>query len=341
MVGEPQAETFQLVTVVSPVSCLNVCRTSDVVLPFQDDIHRQLFLVLVVDAQILVLFRLFLIDLYVLHREVGQILKHDFVLATEEVGTIQCQVVHLLAVDEDFPIIFQFHSRQLLDESVEHRPFRNIEGIGIEDKGVTTPHHFHFGCCNHHLIQVCAREMAGVWGFLQIDFRTFDFLSATAHLLHFKVGVCCLIIRVFKFDDISCRLPTDGKMIVGSANRPANATAIAVALPDTHRVNYSRVSTHQRHLHVADGSLGETIGHCSTEGDRIVLFLHLRAVHLTVRRHDCKGKEDGDDGLLDHFLLFNCYVPDNESTLTIALLKVEGGWRGVKRLEGEDEVGEE
>ena len=183
--------------------------------------------------------------------------------------------------------------------------------------------------------------MAGVWGFLQIDFRTFDFLSATAHLLHFKVGVCCLIIRVFKFDDISCRLPTDGKIIVGSANRPANATAIAVALPDTHRVNYSRVSTHQRHLHVADGSLGETIGHCSTEGDRIVLFLHLRAVHLTVRRHDCKGKEDGDDGLLDHFLLFNCYVPDNESTLTIALLKVEGGWHGVERFEGEGEVGVE
>ena len=71
--------------------------------------------------------------------------------------------------------------------------------------------------------------------------------------------------------------------------------------------------------------------------------------------HHCdEGEQCGDDValfhdviniaktfLLFHFLLFNCYVADDESTLTIALLKVEGGWHGVERCEGEGEVGEE
>ena len=61
---------------------------------------------------------------------------------------------------------------------------------------------------------------------------------------------------------------------------------------------------------------------------------------LGLSRHCDEGNQDGDDGLLDHFLLFNCYVADDESTLTIALLKVEGSWHGVERFEGEGEVGE-
>ena len=75
---------------------------------------------------------------------------------------------------------------------------------------------------------------------------------------------------------------------------------------------------------------------------------------LPLSRNCGKGDQDGDDVapfhnvtniakpfLLFHFLLFNCYVPDDESTLTIALLKVEGGWHGVERFEGEGEVGVE
>ena len=71
--------------------------------------------------------------------------------------------------------------------------------------------------------------------------------------------------------------------------------------------------------------------------------------------HHCdEGEQCGDDValfhdviniaktfLLVHCLLFNCYVADDESTLTIALLEVKGGWHGVKRFEGEREVGEE
>ena len=62
---------------------------------------------------------------------------------------------------------------------------------------------------------------------------------------------------------------------------------------------------------------------------------------LGLSRHCDEGNQDGDDGLLDHFLLFNCNVPDDESTLTIALLKVEGGWHGVEWFESEGEVSEE
>ena len=65
-----------------------------------------------------------------------------------------------------------------------------------------------------------------------------------------------------------------------------------------------------------------------------------RSFCLPLPRHSDEGKEERDNNFLVHNLFFNCNVPDDESTLTIALLKVEGGWRGVKRLEGEDEVGE-
>ena len=54
-----------------------------------------------------------------------------------------------------------------------------------------------------------------------------------------------------------------------------------------------------------------------------------------------EDEQDGDDGLLDHFLLFNCYVADDESTLTIALLEVKGCWHGVEWFESEGEVSEE
>ncbi len=71
--------------------------------------------------------------------------------------------------------------------------------------------------------------------------------------------------------------------------------------------------------------------------------------------HHCdEGEQCGDDValfhdviniaktfLLFHFLLFNCYVADDESTLPLALLKVEGGGHGVERFEGEGEVGVE
>ena len=75
---------------------------------------------------------------------------------------------------------------------------------------------------------------------------------------------------------------------------------------------------------------------------------------LPLSRHCGKGDQDGDDVapfhnvtnitkpfLLFHSLFFNCNVPDDESTITIALFVVEDGWHGVKRLEGEGEVGEE
>ena len=71
--------------------------------------------------------------------------------------------------------------------------------------------------------------------------------------------------------------------------------------------------------------------------------------------HHCnEGKQDGDDVapfhdviniakpfLLFHFLLFNCYVADDESTFNVTFFVVEGGWHGVERLEGEGEVGKE
>jgi len=75
---------------------------------------------------------------------------------------------------------------------------------------------------------------------------------------------------------------------------------------------------------------------------------------LCLPRNCDEGEEDGDDVaplhdviniakpfLLVHNLLLNCYVADDESTLTIALLEVEDGGDGVKRLEGEGEVGVE
>ena len=148
---EAQAEALQLVTVVGAIARLQVRRAADAVFPLQDDVHRVFLLVLVVDAEVFVLLRLLLIDLDVLHREVRQVLEHNLVLALEEVGTVERQIVYLLAVDKDLAIVLQFHTGQLFDESVEHRAFGHVEGVGIEYQRIAAPHHFYFRGLHHHL----------------------------------------------------------------------------------------------------------------------------------------------------------------------------------------------
>ena len=91
-VGEAQAKGLELIAPVAFVGCsatsLDVGRSSNVILALEDDVHCIFLLVLVVDAQELVLLGLLLIHLDVLHREVGQVFEHNLVLAFEEVGTV-------------------------------------------------------------------------------------------------------------------------------------------------------------------------------------------------------------------------------------------------------------
>ena len=101
----------------------------------------------------LALGRLLVIDLHVLHCVVRQVLQHHLVLALEEVGTVQRQVLYLLAIDEYLAVVLQFHTWQLLDESVEHRALRNVEGIGIIDNGIALIYHLHLRGLHHHLQQ--------------------------------------------------------------------------------------------------------------------------------------------------------------------------------------------
>ena len=136
-VGVAQPKGFQLVAPVAALrgsgARLYVGCSANAVFTFQHHVHRVLLLVLVGDAEVLVLWGLLVVHLHVLHREVGQVFEHNLVLALEEVGAIQRQVLHLLAVDEDFAGLRQLDAGQLLDESVEHGAFGHVEGVGIID----------------------------------------------------------------------------------------------------------------------------------------------------------------------------------------------------------------
>ena len=146
-IGEMQAKAFQFVAPVAAVgrtwrtSRLDVCRAATVIFTLQDNIHSVFLLALVLDAEVLVLFRLLVIDLDVLHGEVRQILQHHLVLALEEILAVERQVVYLPSVDEYLTVLLQLHARQLLDEAVQHRAFWHVESVGIIDQRITLPYH--------------------------------------------------------------------------------------------------------------------------------------------------------------------------------------------------------
>ena len=102
------------------------------------------------------------IDLDFVHRVSGQILDRHLGAAREEVLAVHEQAVHPAAVHRDDPVFFQFHAGQHGDELVEHRPFGQLEGVGVVDERVPFHHH---------------HQLRGLHGrFAELDFFPWAFL---------------------------------------------------------------------------------------------------------------------------------------------------------------------
>ena len=196
-----QAKAASLIAIVCTIARLKVDSTTYAVFLLQHHVHC-IFLILYVTPQKLALWCPLIKYLHVLHRIVWQVLKHNLVLALEEVSTIQRQVLNLLAVDEYFAIILQLHTRQLFDESVEHGTLRHIEGIGIEDNGIALIHHLYLRGLDDNLLQrttflvvVTALDAlhANAWH-LEV--------TITGDVLDFVGHIGSLVVRMRGFDDI-------------------------------------------------------------------------------------------------------------------------------------------
>ena len=276
-VAEAQAKALQLVAPLSsfrrPGPCLHICRASDAVLPLQHHVHGVFLLALIVDAEELVLLRLLVIHLYVLHSEVGQVVEHHLVLALEEVGTVQRQVVNLLAVDEDFALVGQFHAWQLTYESVEHRPLGHVEGVGVIDQRVALPHHFYACGLHHHLAQRAALMVVGTGRFLQVDGRHVSRLQPSAHPLLRVVGEGRLVVGVFHLDDVVLRLTAYLEIVARRGIAAPHARYPCVAVVYTHGVHHGRIRLHQGDEGIGHGSLSKAVGHDAYDVERVLALL--------------------------------------------------------------------
>lgn len=88
------------------------------------------------------------VDLDFVHRVSGQILDRHLGAAREEVLAVHEQAFHLAAVHHDDPVFLQLHAGQHGDELVEHRPFGQLERVGVVDERVPFHHHHQF--CSLH-----------------------------------------------------------------------------------------------------------------------------------------------------------------------------------------------
>ena len=141
------------VAFVGTATHLHVAQVTPVVLPFQLDVHDVVLLLHVVSDEFTLLGR-FVIDLDILHGEVRQVVEHHPVLPLEEVLAVECQVVHLLAVDIDVAVVLQLRTRHLPDESVKHGTFGQVEGRSIIDDGIAPVGYLHSRTLHHDTFQL-------------------------------------------------------------------------------------------------------------------------------------------------------------------------------------------
>ena len=233
-----------------------------------------------------------------------QVFQHNLILTLEEVGTVQRQVLNLLAVDEDFTVFFQFYAWQLLDESVKHRAFGHVEGIGIEDDGVALIDHLDFrGLDDNFLQRTAFLVVVAALDATHADRRHLEFAVA-GDVFDFVVLVGCLVVRMGGFDDVLGRLGRNLHIIL-------RRLEAAVAIANLGRVDQRRVRPQHHDLHVGDVCSGERVGQIAPQIE-FLFFLDLRRVLLLclcMNTHSNEGKEHGDDVVFHSvgLIFFNNY----------------------------------
>ena len=153
MVVVVESEDTSQIAVLRAHAALGIQQIAAMILTFQTHIHH-VVLLLHVAPHHLTLTGTLVIHLHVLHDVVRQVVEHYLVVALEEVLAVECQVIHLLPVDVDVAVALQFCPRHLAHQSVEHRPFRQVEGRGVIHDGVTTIGNLHLRACDGHTVEI-------------------------------------------------------------------------------------------------------------------------------------------------------------------------------------------
>ena len=242
MVGESQPKQAGQPPLLRASTHFDVSREAHGVLAFQHHVHHIVLLIGIV-AQELAHVRAFVVHLDVLHRVVRQVVEHHPVVALEEVGAVQRQVIHAPPVHQYLAVVLQRHARQLTDKSVEHRPLRHVEGIGVIHQRVAVPHQLHLRGRHHHLVERLLQHRVALlqvypWGiYLLLAFVVPHLHRHIARLIPFLLRTQDDVLRLCRQREVEQRIAIVG---IGADG-----------------IYHGAVGCHQRHLRPLQSCLQE------------------------------------------------------------------------------------
>ena len=167
---------------------------------FQHNVHHVEFL-LVVSAQPFAAVCRFVMNLHVLHCIGWQVVEQHPLVVFEKVFTVEQQFVYLLAVHQNPAVILQLHTVELADQRVKHRPFGQIECVGIIYDGVALDNHLNLGGTDGHTVEHTLHHLC-LCGFLLHQMPRSIEISVARHVFDFIIDVKCFVFRVLCTDDV-------------------------------------------------------------------------------------------------------------------------------------------
>ena len=183
------------VQVVVGAAGVYIAHPSYVVLLLKVDVHHQL-LVVHVAVEKLAQTPGLVVNLHRVYRVSGKILKHDCVVALEEVLAVEKKTLHKAAVHIYAAVGFQLHTGQLFHQGVEHGAFSQLESVGIIDKRVALVVELHLRGCNHNLVYGMNLRTFHIYG------GEHSVCLAPSDLAYLYRSICCLISFLLCLDDI-------------------------------------------------------------------------------------------------------------------------------------------
>ena len=153
------------------------------------------------------------INFNLLHRICRQVVKHQFLVTSEEVLAVEHKFLHQPSVVIYVSVFAYFHTRQLTHKHIEHRTFCQYEGVGIVYYGVAT---------------VIKLHLCGRYGNLFQHFRLFTHQQrrqltckfALLQVVQLHGHFCCLVSQHAASYDICGILSGHGQRVVGCFARP-------------------------------------------------------------------------------------------------------------------------
>ena len=230
-----------------------------------------------------------MVDLHLLHGVRRQVVEHLPVVALEEVRAVQCQVVHLAPVHVNLAVLLQFHPRHLPDQLVEHRPFGQVERIGIIDQRVSLVGHPDLRGLHHHLVQRPVRERV-VRLAPHLMVRRVH-VSVPPDAAEAEIHIRGQVVRMLGLDDEPLRHCRHIELVI-----TVHLRRVRIEIIHVHSVHHRAVRPHQRDQHAADARISESVlhmppqFHCPSAGRALSLrtaapLSHRREQHTEKAKH--------------------------------------------------------